>query len=216
MTFFPPEAMNSADDVENRLEELLKCKQAAEHRVQEMDGRLENLAIHKWALVSCLTSGEQSDECPFPIPASGKGAIRSRDITLIYVLNLGISASSNASDPFSTVRCPNGYRVIRKFVKHRNSRSPHGEIFYTTTAMLRKKGWYYVIKDDENNICNGYGAFGEFRKWFDDPLPFRSVEEWLGLYSHEIWSRIAAVHGPVEQEEPSNGLNLLQYFTGQK
>ncbi|KAI5173459.1 hypothetical protein PAEPH01_1995 [Pancytospora epiphaga] len=183
--------MENTDELSKRLEEHLKTMQAAEEKLNELASHLMNLEAHRRTLVSCLAGTEQSTDRPSPIPSNGSAdVIESRDISEFYVLNLGVVIPPSTKGQLIFMRCPNGYRTIRKFTRHHSSLSSHREIFYTTTALLGKKGWHYIIKDDENNVCEGANAFLEFRKWFGGDLPFRNIEEWLGLYNPEIWNRI--------------------------
>lgn len=174
--------MNGEETFEEKIENLLKNRIEIEATLKTQHTKISQLNAHKMTLTTALTAHTLSNDYPVvmkysldtnPIEVEGKYPF--------YVLNLGFICESSASGSDGGIMYPCDYKVIRVFSTHRRSNSSRREILYTSSIISKGGERYYLIRDDENNMCKGKNAFELFKGWFDFELPFESIEEWLGL-----------------------------------
>lgn len=196
-----------------KIEGVLKIKADTENRIKRQVIKLMQLEAHKKTLVTTLVDSRISTNYPVAIKSAyNSGIYEIEGVHPIYILNLGSAVGGTYDDQADAVRCPVDYKILRRFRRHLASKSSKEEIFYTSFVFHKNGHRYFVIKDDENNMCKGADAFAEFQSWFDTPIPFRDIEDWLGLYNPDIQSLIARLVPDIYHSTSQRPATLTQYF----
>lgn len=166
------------------LEELLGSMKEMEDRMEQQETRLHVLDAHKKTLIKALVTQRVSSHFPVHIEYNKDSQIiEVADRYPFYIFNLG-KICSHELDNGAAV--PLYYKVLRRFAKTSFSKGSSETVFYTTTVLSKSGGYVFLIKDDENNTWRGPNAFAEFSRSFDEPIPFRTVVEWLGLTNKHV------------------------------
>lgn len=178
-----------ANEMKEKVDEALKKREDLQNIIKEQKNKLMELDAHKKTLISALVERKVLLNYPYPIKYNlGSEIIRINGPYTLYILNIGVCSDKNGLN--KGIFYPVGYKAVRKFLRSSKSKSRHEYIFYTSFTYSCDGKLYYSIYDDENNICSGLNAFEEFVKCFDFMIPFRTIEEWLGLDNLEIQTAI--------------------------
>lgn len=196
-----------ADDKDTEIQHALETRQQLGARLAEQREKLMQLEAHKKTLLSALVKPKICHSYPAPIKMPSKHSVIEVPGTYpLYVLNPGLLVAD--PDPCTGIAYPIGYTVLRRFAKHRKSSTERAETFYTSMIVSKGGRRFYIIKDDENNVCRGANAFEDFAAWFGHPIPFRNVEEWLGLNKKEVQQQVIQT----TREPMSRPKTLDDYF----
>ena len=188
-------------ELEPRIETECRNKAEYDEILEKQTDLLAKLKAHMKTMVTALAGHTVSMTHPVPLdysPAGGPIVIDCR--YPIYILNIGVTRGDQAMS---------GYKVMRKFWRHIESKSEREEIMYTTIVLGGIGQRYYIIRDDDNNMWKGANAFDMFRRSFSVHIPFTSIDDWLGLGYPEI-RRYFSYPKPVEM--PSRQSILDKYF----
>lgn len=190
----------SPEELDSQIRKMVLQKTEYERKLQDYNERLTIILSHQKTLVCALTPYECFAK--YPTNQSYNREAKPRMIGSkipFYLIDIGAIPNGMVDGFYSAgIIYPVGYRILRKYKKHIMSKSPHNEIFYTTVILSELGSKYYVISDDENNVCAGINAFSEFSSLFLDELPFHDIEDWLGLREEEVVRSIQELSGYTE------------------
>ncbi len=172
------------------IEDLLTERKNKEALIEKQEKKLMELKSHKRTIVSALCGNKTFYFYPRGIKyGKQEECIYINDEFPFYILNIGEIVDLGDGNYYR-----NNYKMVRKFVAHKNSRSSHPNIFYTTSVMIKNNNEkWFIITDDENNLIHGRDIFQSFKGWFDFELPFNTIEDWLGFTSDNFYSKIRAM-----------------------
>lgn len=173
------------------LEKLLLAKKKLEDTIEQQELRLNELDAHKRTLVKALITQRVVTHFPLSIEYSGDSQIiEVADTYPFYIFNIGEVVLGPDVDGLVV---PFHYKILRRFTKTSLCRTVSDTVFYTTTVQSKSGSYSLLIKDDENNTWRGPRAFAEFSGSFPDPIPFKSIGEWLGLNNEFVQELVKRV-----------------------
>lgn len=185
--------------MDESIEEAIKLKEELEKEIEMQEHKLNTLDAHKRTMILALSNSETVLHYPFITGAKNNSMPRAIcDQNPFYVISLGNIPNPLNRTFFGMAIYPSGYKILRPFNKHRNIKSSNPYVFYTSGIIYKNGTRLFYIKDDENNIIRGANIFEAFSQWFDFSIPFKNIEEWLGLFNGQIirdLSQMARIEG---------------------
>lgn len=207
--------MEDAKDTLSEIKKLLEEKRTDELVIKGQEKKLTTLRTHKKTLVSMLVEKQPSWHYPLSISNLGNTLVTTgHDFSAFYLLNVGNAPNGIYPSHFGELQCPVNYKLLRRFIRHRTSRSVHSEILYLSLIIERNNRKYYVIKDDENNVWKGENIMPGFTASFDIQLPFNTVEEWFALHTAEVGKYTGSLNFNITPRSQNRPFTLPEYFMG--
>ena len=165
---------------DKNFEKLLSERISIADKLSQQEETILSLDSYKKTFIKCLCGNNLIYTFPSELESNNQRKVmRINDRYPLIVLNFGfLPYSKNINTSL-----PNYFRSLRKFIK---VGAEDNYTWYTSTAIRKKNGYFFIIQDDENNKWQGNDAFNEFSSCFDNPIPFKNVHEWLGFGYEEV------------------------------
>lgn len=180
--------MSSNPNIDRLLEEKILALEELHKKIKMLKEKSNSLSAHKYTLVSMLRERKISAHYPiYPSISNGsiKYPIKVEGDHPFFILNIG-SSKLDSKAFFPSHSYLTNYKIMRPYKRNIKSNLQRDVILYSTTVFINNGFPFYMIQDEENNVWKGPNAFEEFSKYFSCELPFKNIEEWLGLDNEAV------------------------------
>ncbi|KAM0681649.1 hypothetical protein GINT2_000163 [Glugoides intestinalis] len=173
--------------MQKALEELLSERNVLLNKLNRQEEKLDELDAYKRTIIKSLTVEDLFLGLPSNFENQANFSILQVDDQYpLFILNPGNLQYLKQDQNNTEDIVPVNFKALRWFKKTKASKRTGEGTWYTSTIHKKDDKYYFIIKDDENNTWKGQNAFYEFSKCFEHAIPFKNVDEWIGLNKEAV------------------------------
>lgn len=187
--------------MQKAFEQLLVERNELLNKLNRQEDRLAEVDAYKRTIIKALTDEDLFLGLPSNFENQPNFSILQVDDQYpLFILNPGNLQYLKQAENDTKDVVPVNFKALRWFKKTNASKRTGEGAWYTSTIHKKDDKYYFVIKDDENNTWKGQNAFYEFSKCFEHPIPFRTIDEWIGFNKEAVRLLIKSAYTEHQQE----------------